>query len=36
MMNQPTQLAMHPCGLLVAINFAKEIKLMSLLPTGLY
>lgn len=35
-MNQPTQLAMHPCGLLVAINFAKEIKLMSLLPTGLY
>jgi hypothetical protein len=27
---------MHPCGLLVAINYAYEIKLMSLLPTGLY
>lgn len=36
MMNQPTQLVMHPCGLLVAVNYAKEIKLMSLLPTGLY
>lgn len=23
MMNQPTQLAMHPCGLLVAINYAN-------------
>jgi len=27
---------MHPCGLLLAINYAREIKLMSLLPTGLY
>ena len=27
---------MHPCGLLLAINYVKEIKLMSLLPTGVY
>ena len=27
---------MHPCGLLLTINFPKEIKLMSILPTGLY
>ena len=27
---------MHPCGLLLAIDYAREIKLMSLLPTGLY
>lgn len=34
--NSPSQVTMHPCGLLLAINYAKEIKLMSLLPTGLY
>jgi hypothetical protein len=28
--------AMHPCGLLMAINYTKEIKLMSLLPNGIY
>jgi hypothetical protein len=27
---------MHPCGLLAAVNFSTEIKLMGLLPTGLY
>ena len=27
---------MHPCGLLLAINYVKEIKLMGLLPTGVY
>ena len=27
---------MHPCGLLLALNFTKEIKLMSILPGGLY
>ncbi len=35
-MNSPTQVTMHPCGLLLAINFTKEIKLMSVLPGGLY
>lgn len=30
------QIAFHPCGLLVAINFPKEIKLMSILPNGIY
>ncbi len=31
-----TEIAVHPCGLLVAINFTTEIKLMSLLPSGIY
>ena len=35
-MNNPTQVTMHPCGLLLALNFTKEIKLMSILPGGLY
>lgn len=29
-------IAFHPCGLLVAVNFPKEIKLMSILPNGIY
>ena len=31
-----TEVAMHPSGLLVAVNCTSEIKLMSLLPTGIY
>lgn len=31
-----TCLAMHPCGMLVALNCSSEIKLLSILPHGLY
>ena len=31
-MHSPNGISIHPCGLLVAINFSKEIKLYSILP----
>ena len=31
-----SRIAVHPSGLLVAINYPDQIKLMSLLPTGMY
>ena len=31
-----SKIAVHPSGLLVAINYPDQIKLMSLLPTGMY
>lgn len=36
MPHRATHIAMHPCGLLVAVNFISEIKLMSLQPTGVF